>query len=101
MDGARMTKQNSPDQSIPAETRIQRQFLWLFVAFRGLLGRGAAPPRPAGGPVPVAPPRRLRWPAPLHSAGSVFAPFCAAVRRIVRGGAACAGSVTQIAYPSC
>ena len=111
-----MTKQNSPDQSIPAATnspdrrpRLRgfvaswlRGFgLWLFVAYRGLLGRGAAPPRPVGGPDPVASPRRLRCPAPIHSAGSVFAPFCAAVRRIVRGGAAGAGSIKQIAYPSC
>src|ERR1043166_7460110 len=38
---------------------------------------------------------------PLHCAGSIFAPFCAAVRRIVRGGAACAGATKQIAYSSC
>src|ERR1041384_5911965 len=84
MDGARMTKQNSTDQSIPAETRRQPHFLWLFVAYRGLLGRGAPQARPSGGPVPV-PPRRLGCAVPLHSAGN-FAPFCAAVRRIVRGG---------------
>ena len=99
-----MTKQNSPDQSIPAasnspDERLRlrgfvaswlRGFgLWLFVAYRGLLGRGGGPATACRRPGPGRFAAKTRLASPASFRGECFcavlrrsAPHCAGGRRV-------------------